>query len=210
VGYRAFVSMNIAVIGTGVTVETFVTSYALAGHEVFLAWKNGDNTGVSPFLYTLDNVHICSIEEAAEVADMIIIATPSEHVREVSYWLGDVRNKIIIDATANLDTVGSRINSAAAIKAITGSGNIVKVFSTRGYETMLQPLFKDENVRLVLAGSSRKAKEAVKILTRDLNVHLFFDMGGDDAIPLLNEMVWAWQNLFARHISTKKELPVKR
>ena len=191
--------MNIAVIGTGSIVENYATRYALAGHEVFLAWKDDNNAVISPFLETFNNIHLCSIEDAADAADLIIIASSPKDVREVAYWLGDVRRKVILDATANLFTdPDEQIKTIAAIKAITGSQHIIKVFSTRGYEQLLKPLFKDEKVRLVLVGDSRKAKEVTKILTLDLGVAHFFDFGGDDAIPLFNEMTKSWTQLLQK------------
>ena len=99
-GYKTFASLNIAVIGAGHTGKSFATAFALAGHHVFLAWRDGDEPQVGTLLQTLTNLTICSIEEAAAVADVILIATPPAHVREVAYWLGDVRRKVIIDVSA--------------------------------------------------------------------------------------------------------------
>src|SRR6202012_689917 len=102
------------------------------------AEKEG-GTGINPLWEHSDNVHTCSIEEAAEAADFIIIATAPKDVREVAYWLGDIRRKVIIDATANVSTEESeRINTSAAISSITGSQHIAKVFNTEGYEQLLK------------------------------------------------------------------------
>ena len=193
--YRTFASINIALIGTGAVAEAYARRYAGAGHVVLMAWKDGEQ-GVSPELAALENIHVCSIEEAALLADMIIIATSPVHVREVAYWLGDVRKKVIIDATANMHVENDGlVTTICAISAITGSPHVVKVFSTRGYEQLLKPLFGHENVQLIMVGDSVKAKEVVKILTIELGVHLFFDMGGNDVRPLFNEMTSAWRKL---------------
>ena len=51
----------------------------------------------------MENINVCSIEAAADIADLIIIATAPRDVREVAYWLGDVRRKAgPIDATSNV------------------------------------------------------------------------------------------------------------
>jgi predicted dinucleotide-binding enzyme len=203
--YKTFVSMNIAVIGTGATVDNYATRYAAAGHEVFMAWTESESNLLSRALQGYGNVHVTSVEDAAQIADLIIIACAPADVREVSYWMGDVRKKVIIDATANIHVANeAEVTTACAIKAITGSDYIVKVFTTRGYERLLQPLFKDEEVRLVIVGSSKKAKEATKILTQELGVHTFLDMGGDEAIPLFNELTRSWRQTFAKSQSTSK------
>ena len=171
--------------------------------------KDGDSAGISSELSDYVNLHVCSIEEAAASADLIIIATSPIHVREVAYWLGDVRRKVIIDATANIFAASEeQVRTVCAIKAITGAPHIVKVFSTRGYEQLLKPLFGHDQVQLVLVGDSKKAKEIVKILTINLGVDLFFDMGSSDAIPLFNEMTRGWRML-AQEQASKSAAVVK-
>jgi len=194
--------MKIALIGTGDIAEAYALRYAESGHEVLMAWK-GNNKGISPALAMIENISTCSIEEAAYQADMIVIATSPADVREVAYWLGDVRGKVIIDATANIHVnLDEQVNTFWAIKAITGSLHIVKVFTTRGYEQLLKPLFKHERIQLIMVGDSRKAKEIVKILTLDLGTKDFFDMGGSETITLFNEMTAGWRKLVQAHDKT--------
>ena len=195
-GYRTFVSMKIALIGTGDVAMGYATRYAEAGHEVLMAWRDGEEPELTPALAESGQVYVCSIEEAAEQADFIVIATPPKDVREVAYWLGDIRRKVIIDATPNIHTsMEEQVTTVCAIKAITGSPHVIKVFSTRGYENMLEPFFKHSHVQLIMVGESKKAKEVVKILTEGMGVDHFFDMGGNDAIPLFNEMTKGWRKL---------------
>ncbi len=132
--YKTFVSMNIAIIGSGETAETYAAGFASAGHEVFIAGKDGDKAAAKPLIAMLDNVYACSIEDAADVADLIIIATPPKDVREVSYWLGDVRRKAIIDATSNVAAPDEElVKTACGIQAITlGSAHIVESLYHQG------------------------------------------------------------------------------
>lgn len=196
-GYRNFATIRIALIGTGESVENHARRYAGAEHEVLMAWTDGDERKrISPELAAIENVRVCSIEDAAESADFIVIATAPKNVREVAYWLGDVRKKIIIDATSNFYiNTEEPVNTFQAIKAITGSHQIVTVFSTRGYEKLLKPLFKHEQMQLVMVGDSKKAKEVVKILGEGMGINTFFDMGGSDAVTLFNEMTSGWHKL---------------
>ncbi len=197
-GYRTFVSMKIALIGTGELAESFAKRYLHAGHVFLMAWLDSDTAGISSELKGYPNLHICSIEDAASLSDLIIIAAPSKQVREVSYWLGDVRSKVIIDASANI-YAGSeeQVSTVCAIKAITGATHIVKVFTTRGYEKILASLFGHEDVQLIMVGESKKAKEIVKILSINLGVDKFVDLGGGDAISLFSEMTIAWRKIGA-------------
>lgn len=194
--YRNFVSMNIAIIGVSEIAESYALAFTSAGHEVFMAWKESDVNGINPLLGQLDGVHFCSIEQAAEEADLIIIATTPKDVREVAYWLGDVRRKVIIDATSNVFAgPDEQVRTVCAIKAITGSAYIIKAFHTKGYEQMLKPLFNGVSIDMVLVGDSKKAKEITKILARELGINNCYDFGGSEAIPLFNVMTACWREL---------------
>ena len=200
-GYKTFVSMNIAIIGCGEIAEAYAAGFAYAGHEVFVALKNGQKGHLSADLNAFENVQLCSIEAAAEVADLIIIATPPKDVREVAYWLGDVRQKVIIDATGNVFAHDDElVKTVCAIGAITGSQLVVKVFQTAGFEQLLKPIFREEKVELILAGDSKKAKEATKILFRDLGMTHSFDFGDSNTVPLFNELTKCCRNLTQKGI----------
>ncbi len=198
--------MNIAVIGVTGIAEKYALACATAGHNVYMAWKEGEHNKVSSLLEDMEGITFCSIEEAADIADLIIIATPPKDVREVSYWLGDVRRKIIIDATANVFAPAvEQVRTVCAITAITGSANIVKVFNARGYESLLKPLFNGAEVHMVLVGDSKKAKEVTKIFTRELGISCWYDFGGTEAIPLFNAMTASWRELVKTHTIVKQQ-----
>jgi 8-hydroxy-5-deazaflavin:NADPH oxidoreductase len=204
--YKNFVSMNIAIIGSGEIAETYGISFSIAGHEVYMACKDGD-AGIRPSLALLENVHMVSIEQAAQLGDFIIIATPPKDVREVSYWLGDVRRKVIIDVTCNVYSADDEVvNTVSAIRAITGSPHVVKTFNAIGFQRFMKPIFRTEKVELILAGESRKAKEITKIIARELGINHYYDFGGDDTIPLLHEMAKCLHKLAANDNSQNKTL----
>lgn len=204
--YKTFASMNIAIAGSGDLAEAYAISYVAAGHVVYLAGKNGSKPSKTGVAAKLDSIIACSIEEAAREADLIIICAPPKDVREIAYWLGDVRGKLIIDASANLElTIDEQLNTANAIKAITGSSYIIKVFCTRSYRKMLKPCFNSEDVKWIMVGDSKKAKEAVKILAHDLGVSSFIDLGSAENIPLLDELAYGWKAKAAREYATVQE-----
>jgi predicted dinucleotide-binding enzyme len=194
--YKTYVSMNIAVIGSGDTAIDYATGFACAGHEVYLASKDGDKAVTGHLAGLFEHIHACSISDAADVADMILVATEPKDVREVAYWLGDVRRRVIIDATANVDAADEDfVRTATGLQAITGSPHIIKVFNTTGYEQLLQPIFKSKKAELVLAGDSKKAKEIIKIMAIELGIKSCYDFGGSDTILLFNEMTRCWRHM---------------
>ncbi|MCD6011299.1 MAG: NADPH-dependent reductase [Flavipsychrobacter sp.] len=188
-------SVNIAVIGSGEMAALYAARFAIAGHEVFIAPDCADKIPQNGYT-SIDNLHGCTIEEASEAADIIVIATQPKNVREVSYWLGDVRGKVVIDATANfIAPVGEQINTVGAIKAITGSSNVVKVFYTKGYEKLLKPLLKNDKPHFVLVSENSKAREVAKIISRDLGISGFIDLGSFESIALFDSLANSWREL---------------
>ena len=200
--YKTFASMNIAIIGTTVVAESYALGFAKAGHEVLMAWKENTKTRLSKELSAFTNINAYSIESAAAIADLIIIATPPKDVREVSYWLGYVRRKVIIDVTCNVFAgTEEQVTTICALKAITGSSHIVKVFNTRGYEKMIRPLFFNRPVELLMAGDSKKAKAIAEILGGELGIFNCYDFGDSTDIPLFNELTRSFRNLASKSSS---------
>ncbi len=195
-GYKNFVSMNIAIIGTQQTAEIFSAGLAMAGHEVYVARKEGDKTVVSPVLNSFTNIHFCSIEQASAASDIIIVASPPGDVREIAYWLGDVRGKVVIDITSNVYTGNDpELNTLGAIKAITGSANVVKVFSTRAYQQVVKPLLGNNKIQLLMAGDCSKSKDVARIIAEDVGIRIATDMGGEQEMPLMDYMTRSWYDL---------------
>ncbi len=203
--YKTFVSMNIAIVGEGEIAEMYATGFALAGHEVYMAWKGSSADSRFRLSRLFNNIHVTSIEEASFHADLVFIATACVDVREVAYWLGDVRRKVIVDVTCNVyEQEVCAINTVGAIQAITGSQHVVKVFNTMGYEHILKPLFKGSKVELIMVGESKKAKEITKIIAVELGIKYYYDFGGKESIPLFNEMTRCFRELALKDTSAKK------
>jgi predicted dinucleotide-binding enzyme len=206
---RNFVSMNIAIIGFTGIAKLYAEGFALAGHQVLMAGKNDEEVSLGAHLEAIGNINVYTIEDAAAIADLIIIATPPKDVREVSYWLGDVRRKVIIDASGNVFTgFEEQVKTVCAIKAITASPHVVKAFNTSGYEQYIKPLFAGAKVQLILVGDSKKAKAVTQILALDLDITHCYDFGTNHDIPMFNELTRSLRNLSIKAAAGKTEVEV--
>lgn len=204
--YKNLVTMNIAVIGRTKLAMDYTSKFAHAGHHAILAWAAEPEKVDNSISHILPNVSVTTITEAAMAADMIIIATSSCDVRAAAYWLDDVRKKVIVDAsTNNIGGPECAINSYQAIKAITGTDHVVKVFATSGYEGVLQPIFKNNIADMLLLSNSLKAKEIMKIMGVEIGLHKFYDFGDDENIKLFDEMTNTWKKL-SQKVETKNAL----
>ncbi len=194
--FKKLVSMNIAIIGNTNAAVMYAIEFANAGHEIFMACCEKNNVKYTNIPEVVEGITFCSISEAAEIADLIIIATQPKDVREAAYWLGDVRRKVIIDVTANVYAPEEElVKTVCAIKSITGSPHVIKVFHTKGYEAILKPLFGGANVEMLLLSDSNKAKEITKIMAVELGISLFYDFGNSENIALFNEITKCWRRL---------------
>lgn len=207
-GYRNFVSLNVAILGAGEAGRAFAATWATAGHQVYLAWNDEDASSRSAMVTaSIGNFHLCSIDEAAAVADVIVLTCQPVQVREYAYLMGDVRRKTIIDATASGFQMGTQfVPTMGAVEAITGSRNIVKICAMeKGAEEAFLPIFK-QRVNLLVAGGSRKAKELVKIMAADLGLDCWYDIGDREQIGLFDELTCICRNL--AEVYNKKRMGV--
>lgn len=209
--YKTFVCMNIALIGTDQMVIRQAKDLADAGHHVHIGSRDGEVS----FLYyrtfsTYDNVFFGTVAEVAEAADVIILSSLIDDVREMAYLMGDVRRKVIIDRTSNnYPMMGHYLNTITAIKAITGIEDIVKVYGSHIIDvaTMLQ--LDNPKVQRVVVGDSKKAKAVVNAILRDVAMERSLDFGGADRAPSLDEITNAWHCQQLGLQAEQQAVPVK-
>lgn len=200
--FSSSLTVGVAIIGSSEKAGLYAARFATAGHEVYISPEKADSKMRTDFSY--DNLHSCYIEEASKAADIIIIATAPGNVREVSYWMGDVRGKVVIDASADFAEGDEMVNTTGAIKAITGSSNVVKIFCTEGYEQLLMPLLKNDKPHMVMLGENAKARQAAKIIARDMDIYSFIDLGGFEALPLFDSLANCWRDLAKKNKASKR------
>jgi len=194
-GYKSFVSLNVAVIGEGIVSENIARSLAMAGHYIFLGLKE-DQVVTEALLGEFENIQACTVGNAACEADIVILATPVDEVRAVAYELGDVRKKIIMGVCGNVHPKPTEfVHTVNVLRAITGSQHVVKTFNCAGYENLFSAAFAERGADMFVSGDSKKAKEMVKLLAKDMGFANCYDFGNNDTVPLLEDMARCWYNL---------------
>ena len=186
--------MKIAVIGAGNVGSALANGWAKAGHEILLGVRNPKDEKYKDLV--ADRISLHSINEAAQNADVILMALPPSAVEEVCRQMGDVSSKVIIDAMNSFSSKATPYdNTGEALKAWTDSKDVVKCFNTIGYEGMKDPDYNGIKADMFVAGSSAKGKETAKKLAEDLGYEDCYDFGGDDKFDLLEQLAYAWINL---------------
>lgn len=188
--------MKIAIIGAGKVGGALASGWARAGHSVILGVRNPGDREVQALVAANQNLSANTVTAAAQEAEVILVSVPVSALTEVARNLGEVKNKIIIDATnAVFQKPAPYAHGVEAFKALTQCQDVVKCFNSTGFENMANPKYGDTGIDMFVAGDSAKGKQVAAQLARDLGFAECYDFGGDDKIQLLENFALAWINL---------------
>ena len=142
------------------------------------------------------NISVHAIAEASANAEVIMIAAVPRAVKDIATQLGDVSNKIIIDAMNFVRTKPEPFsNTTEALLNLTNCKDIVKCFNTTGAENMGNPIYKGQGIDMFFAGDSEKAKKVAEQLAKDLGFDNVYNIGGSDKFNLMEQFALSWINL---------------
>ncbi len=187
---------KIAIIGAGNVGSALGKGWLKAGHQVVFGVRDPQSAKMQKASSLIPEAKAQTIAEASTNAEIIVITTPPESVIELIPHLGDLTNKVTIDATNSVRTRPESFATAYhAIKEITKASDVVKCFNSTGFENMLNPIYHGEGIDMFAAGDSVKAKKVAEQLANDLGFAMCYDFGGDDKVELLEKFALSWINL---------------
>lgn len=189
--------MKISIIGSGNVGSALAQGFLKAGHQVYFGVRDVSSAKSEKASALISGAVFKSIEEACQSAEVIIITTPPEAVLSTIPQLGDVKNKIVVDATNSIRTKPEPYATAFhAIKDLTKSERVVKCFNSTGFENMANPIYPNfGGLDMFCAGSDKESKAVVQKLTKDIGFAECWDFGGDDKVELLEKFALSWINL---------------
>jgi predicted dinucleotide-binding enzyme len=185
--------MKIAIIGAGNIGSVLAVKLIAAGHTVLVGAQFPLSASAAQLATQIGEDRFTGIESAVQQAAVIIIAVPLQAVPDVSKLLGDTTGKVIIETTnAFGKPLPGYTDGTAAIKDITGNKDVVKCFNTIGAEDLANPQFGVLKADAFVAGDSSAAKKSAVKLALDLGFEHCYDLGGDAAIALLENLAATW------------------
>lgn len=188
--------MKIAVIGAGNVGGALALAWARAGHEIVLGVRNPEDHEIKALVVAHQNITAGTVPEAANAAGIILVAVPVAAIIDVARALGEVKDKIIIDATNSLfQKPAPYAHGVEAFKAVTRCADVVKCFNSTGFENMADPRYGEVSADMFVAGSSSRGKEFARQLALAAGFAECYDFGGDDKVALLEQFALAWINL---------------
>jgi 8-hydroxy-5-deazaflavin:NADPH oxidoreductase len=186
--------MNIAIIGTGNIGGTLATKWAGKGHNINLGIKDKTNFKGIALLKNI-NTKVFSITDAVAVSAAILLAIPTASIFEVSEQLGNVKGKVIIDATNNIAQKIPPYATVFDFLIAKTNAEAVKCFNTTGFENMADTHYNGEPIDMFMAGDSEQAKAVAGQLALDAGFGACIDFGKADKVELLEKFALSWINL---------------
>jgi 8-hydroxy-5-deazaflavin:NADPH oxidoreductase len=186
--------MKIAIIGTGNVGGALATQWSKAGHHLYLGVRDTENFKGKELLRNL-NTSVHTIEEAAKLSEIILVASPPQFAETLPQDFGNITGKIIIDATNSIRTKPHNYLTAYHAFVNLTDAELVKCFNSTGFENMKNPNYGDVKLDMFMAGDSEKAKIVAVQLSKDAGFENCYDFGGSDKVELLEKFALSWINL---------------
>jgi 8-hydroxy-5-deazaflavin:NADPH oxidoreductase len=186
--------MNIAIIGSGNVGGALATQWSKSGHTIYLGVQDRNNFKGKDLLSN-PLTYATTIQEAVAKSDAVLIATPPTAIFEIIDAMGNVADKIIIDATNSIAKSPEPYRTVYHCLEDKTSAKIVKCFNTTGYENILNPVYHGQGIDMFMAGDNDEAKSVATQLALDAGFGACIDFGKSDKVELLEKFALSWINL---------------
>jgi 8-hydroxy-5-deazaflavin:NADPH oxidoreductase len=177
-GVTTALADTIAIIGTGNVGGALGRRFAEQGHTVIYGSRTPQRADVLDLVaQSGPNARADGQREAAQAAQIVVLAVPADITEALVPSLGDLSGRIVIDPTNPRSVAPDGLRDyayadslAERIQALAPGAHVVKAFSTLGYYTMLDPSVADGPVSIPIVGDDAAAKAKVAQLTAEIGL----------------------------------------
>ncbi len=190
--------MNIAVIGTGNVGGALGSRWAKIGHNVVFGSLDPKNEKVQALLQA-SSASAKSPREAAEAAEVIVLAVPWAAAESTLGSLGNLQGKILIDCTNPLNAynqlaIGHTNSAGEQVAAWAEGAKVAKAFNNTGANNMADSNYGDQKLSMFICGDDPDAKKVATQLSDELGFETI-DTGGLAMARYLEPLTMLWIHL---------------
>lgn len=187
--------MNIAMIGSGHIGGTLGKAWAAKGHRVTFGSRDPQSDRMRALLKSIGpNAAAASVKEAAAFGEIIVLAVPGTEIERVLEEAGDLRWKIVVNATILFDGR----SADAEVRRLANGARVVRAFHTLTWEALANPRFGGANATLFMSGDDEEAKQTVFRLGAEAGFDMV-DAGSAEAMTEIEKALFSfWTALSPR------------
>ncbi len=197
--------MQIAIIGTGNVGAALGKRWALAGHDILFGVRDAAAQRVTSAVAAAGaRARAVSVGEAAQAANVVVLATPFSGAEAAISACGNLAGKIVVDCTNPLApnlgglTVGHTDLAGEAVARWAKGAKVIKALNTTGSGNMLNPRYGNESLSMFICGDDADAKKLVTGLVAELGFEPV-DAGGLTQARYLEPLAMLWISMAYRH-----------
>jgi predicted dinucleotide-binding enzyme len=181
--------MKIAIIGAGNVGGALGANWAQKGHDIVFGARDPKSEKTQALVQKIGaKARAATVAEAAASADVIVLSTPWPATEAAVRSMGDLKGKIVLDATNPLTRgpdgialeIGHAISGGEKVQGWAAGASVFKTLNTTGFGNMTNPEFKGVKSVMFVAGDDYANKPKVTKLVSDLGFDVI------DAGPLRN------------------------
>lgn len=184
--------MKIGIIGAGYIGGSLGALWSARGHDVVYGVRDPQSAKTKAALAESGpNARAVGLKEAAAFGEVVVIAIPANAIPDTLPQLGDLRGKVVIDATNDVRHArpGDAPSMSIYVARQLPGAHVVKAFNTMTFETIRNPRFSgDVNATVFLCGDDAQAKATVMGLASELGLDTA-DLGSLEQAPLMDTML---------------------
>lgn len=194
--------MKIAVIGAGNIGHTLGKKWAKADYTVMYGVRDPADLKYS---HLRESGALETIKAALESARVVLLAIPGDAVAEFADEFKDVlEGKLVIDATNNIS--GGPMNNIEVLYEKTQNTQLIRAFSTLGWENFENPIINHHKVDLFFCGHAG-ARTITEKLISDIGLRPIY-LGPLEKAELVDGLTKVWFELVFQ-LGHKRRLMLK-
>jgi 8-hydroxy-5-deazaflavin:NADPH oxidoreductase len=197
--------MKIGIIGSGNVGGALGTRWAKTGHDVVFGTRDPRSGNMQKLIAEAGGeARAATLAETAREGEVLLLATPWPATQQILAGLGDLNEKVVIDATNPLKpdltglTHGTTTSGGEQVAGWARGAKVVKAFNTVGANIMADPIFSGGQPVLFYCGDDGSAKGVVKKLIDELGFEAV-DAGPLNQARLLEPFALLWISMALVH-----------